>query len=77
VTSEKHCPECREPLRSIQLLDATAPGVGHKGVHHTRLAYASSGAEPGLPMGAVPKEGHVRAFICDQCGRILLYGGKA
>jgi hypothetical protein len=74
--AQRTCPDCRQPLRSIRILDATAIvfGAEQGGAAHVELSYSAIDAKPGWFTGAVPREGLVRAWLCPDCGRILLYG---
>lgn len=71
------CPDCREPLQNIKLVDATHPGLTLTGSHHVELGYAAEDATPSFFTRAIPRLGNVRGLICPGCGRILLYGQPA
>ena len=73
-SEKKVCPDCQHDLQPIKMLDATSPGYKHEGVMHTELAYAAPDAAASFFLHAVPKAGVVKAWICPECGRILLYG---
>lgn len=72
-----HCPDCREPLQHVKLLDATQPGWNAAGAQHVELGYAAEDAKPSFFLRAIPRLGVVRGLICPGCGRILLYGQPA
>jgi hypothetical protein len=61
----KKCPECAGEMGPIYLIDR-----GH-GNNHREMEYA---VEEGGWLFRLPAEGKVHAFICVECGRILLYG---
>jgi hypothetical protein len=62
------CPDCREPMQPIQLLDET-----HQGKQRA-LSYAASDARPSIWHGRIPVAGKVFASICLACSRIVLRG---
>ena len=64
-TTGKKCPECDAEMGPIYLIDR-----GH-GDQHRDMEYA---AEEGWFLWRFPTAGKVRAFMCNECGRILLYG---
>ena len=68
---ERKCPDCREDMCPITLLDKTHPSGMHQ-----HLEYALPGAQRSSCWlgGRFPIGGLVAAYICGQCGRILLYG---
>lgn len=63
--SGKSCPECSAEMAPVYLIDR-GHGNSHKG-----LEYA---AEEGWWPFRLPSAGKVHAFMCSECGRILLYG---
>ena len=69
------CPDCHSELKSIRIVDATDRGMG-AGISHVELSYASSLVEQSGVSGTVPISGAVRAKLCENCGRIMLYGTK-
>lgn len=65
------CPDCRIVMHSIRLIDKT-----HQG-RHSDLEYALPDAQRSFWLGGYPVEGIVKAYMCDRCGRILLFGEAA
>ncbi len=65
---EKSCPDCNEAMTEIRLIDKA-----HSNVHQD-VEYALAVAKRGFWLGRFPVEGKVAAFMCGQCGRIILYG---
>ena len=63
----KTCPECSRSLREITIIDRA-----YRPVHQT-VEYAAGDAERGVWLGRFPIEGRILGFVCDQCGRVLLY----
>jgi hypothetical protein len=55
-------------MHRIRLLDKTHYNV------HAALEYAVPDAKRGFWTGRFPIEGRVGAFMCDSCGRLVLYG---
>lgn len=70
---QKDCPDCASPLRPVKVVDATHNLPAKTGGAHVELAYAALDAQPSFFMKAIPREGVLRAFICEACGRALLY----
>jgi hypothetical protein len=52
----------------IRLIDKSH---GH---YHADMEYTVPEAQRGFWMGRYPVEGRVAAYMCDHCGRLLLYG---
>ena len=71
-----NCPDCEVELRPIKLLDATNQGMGSEGVGHVEQAYAAENAQASWYTQTVPKSGTVKAKICPECGRIILFGSS-
>lgn len=67
----KTCPGCDRVLTPIQLIDKIGMGITPHGV----LEYAVGEAERSKWTGQFPVEGRVHAYMCDVCGRVLLYAG--
>jgi hypothetical protein len=67
------CPDCESPLRPIKLLDATETGWSDHGSQHVELSYAAPKSEGNFFTGTIPKAGTVKAKVCPDCGRILLF----
>ena len=68
----KTCPECDVELRPVKVLDATH-SLPKTGSRHVELAYAATDAKPTGFQKTIPKEGVLRAMLCPECGRTLLY----
>jgi hypothetical protein len=64
---ERPCPDCGGGTHYIQLFDK-----GHGQVHHD-LEYALPEAKRGRWLPMFPVEGKIIAYLCDGCGRVLLY----
>jgi hypothetical protein len=65
----RKCPDCEGSLHEIKLIDKTGEYS-----RHDPLEYALPEAERSFWLGRYAVEGKVVAYMCDQCGRILLYG---
>ncbi len=65
---ERKCPDCDGTTKHIRLIDK-AHGGGN-----TDLQYAVPEADRSFWMARFPIAGTVAAYMCDHCGRILLYG---
>jgi hypothetical protein len=58
-------------MKAIQIIDKTARGP--MGVH-SDLEYTVPEAKRSIWTGLLPIEGKISAFMCDGCGRVILYG---
>jgi hypothetical protein len=65
---DRKCPDCGGKVEAIKLIDKSHMGV------HTQMEYTVPEARRGFWMGTFPVEGKVDAFMCEQCGRIQLFG---
>ena len=63
----RQCPECECPLKGIRIIDKAYRPM------HASLEYAAGDAERGVWMGRFPIEGEIEGYLCDKCGRVLLY----
>lgn len=63
----QRCPDCDVLLSPIRLLQ------GATGQARGELAYAPADAKPSLWNAAFPVAGSIRALLCAECGRVLLY----
>ncbi len=72
-TSRKSCPDCKRTLTPIQIIDKKGVGITPHGV----LEYTVSEAKPSMWTGQFPVEGKVHAYMCDGCGRVLMYAQVA
>ena len=69
----RECPDCKAQLRDVKLIDATAHDLLMEGCQHVDLTYAALDSDKSLFFGKVPALGRVRAKLCPECGRMLLY----
>jgi hypothetical protein len=69
----QNCPECETELQPIKIIDATSPGPSDKGIAHVELSYSSPDAKPSFFSHAIKREGTLKATMCPNCGRVLLY----
>lgn len=67
-TKERVCPDCQSALHEVKILDTAHYNV------HTNLEYAVPEAKRSFWTVRYPVAGQVAAFMCEGCGRILLYG---
>lgn len=63
----KTCPDCDRPMTGIRLIDKAYRPI------HSTLDYAAADVERGIWLGRFPIEGQIEGFMCDKCGRVLLY----
>jgi hypothetical protein len=70
------CPDCEGDLVNIKLLDATDSSRAGEGTGHVELTYAAPAAAASFFTRTVAKSGTVKAKLCNQCGRILLYASR-
>jgi hypothetical protein len=66
------CPDCKESLAEIKIIDATAQALD-SGISHVELAFASPMAGKSSYTKTIPIAGTVKAKLCAGCGRIFLY----
>jgi hypothetical protein len=68
------CVECQEPMTPIVIMDKLHPGpTKHR--YTGSLEYRLPDDNLSFRTGKYPTAGSVRAFMCEGCGRITLYGG--
>ena len=67
MSAERKCPNCDKPMARVQIIDKVQLG-------HTYLEYAVGEADRNIWTATFPVEGRVASFMCDTCGRIVLYG---
>lgn len=65
------CPDCRCALSPIRLVNDMATQG-----HGSGLVYVHSEAKRNLWSGKFPVQGTVEAFMCSDCGRVLLYATR-
>ena len=63
----KKCPDCGQSSKRIQMIDKVQMG-------HSFPEYAVGEVERSIWTAKFPIEGRVASYMCDQCGRITLYG---
>ncbi|MCA9176098.1 MAG: hypothetical protein KDB14_16545 [Planctomycetales bacterium] len=68
-----NCPDCEGRLEPVMIIDATDRGMGG-GVGHVELSYAPSNSVASSITQTITSAGQVKAMMCVECGRILLYG---
>ena len=73
--SPKVCMECQGPMSPIIVMDRQ-PGVARLSVTGS-LEYRLPEDRVSFWTGKYPTAGEVRAFMCEGCGRIALYGAAA
>ena len=69
AAEQKQCPDCGQALKRIQMIDKVQMG-------HSYPEYAVGEAERSLWTAKFPIEGRIASYMCDQCGRITLYGER-
>ncbi len=63
----KKCPDCDCAMTEIRVIDRAYHPI------HGPLEYAAGDAKRGIWLGRFPIEGRIKSFMCDMCGRVLLY----
>jgi hypothetical protein len=71
--TSKPCVECEGSMSPIIIMDRYHGA--HEG-HSQALRYRQPDDHLSFWTGKYPSAGVVRAFLCGDCGRIALYGGK-
>ena len=67
------CPDCNGELQQVMLIDATDQGMGG-GLGHVELSYAAPNSIASAMTRTIRSAGKVKAKMCCDCGRILLFG---
>jgi hypothetical protein len=62
------CPDCQLPAHEIRL--TFGPGF----TNISEITYSLPESRPSFWTSSVPVEGSLAAYLCDQCGRVMLYG---
>lgn len=62
------CPDCKGPTHPIRIIDKT------HGEMHADLEFTLPEARQSFWLGRYPVAGRVTAYMCGECGRVLLYG---
>ena len=68
------CAECQGTMSPIIIMDK-APGAARHS-YTAPLEYRLPDDRVSFWTGKYPSAGEVRAFMCEACGRIALYGGE-
>jgi len=68
------CVECRGSVSPVIIMDKSPGGLSR--LHIGELEYRLTDDRVSFWTGQYPTAGKVRAFMCEGCGRIALYGGK-
>ena len=68
TNKERKCPDCAGAMGPIRLIDKAQGGT------HAELEYGLSETSRSFWMARFAIEGQIRAYMCQQCARILLYG---
>ena len=69
------CVECQGAMSPIIIMDKSHPGpTRHR--HTGPLEYRLPDDRLSFWTGKYATAGEVRAFMCQECGRIALYGGE-
>jgi hypothetical protein len=71
-TEDKKCPDCRGSLKPIQIVGKKTKNMGI--LKEDEWQYTVPEAKRSFWTGALPIEGKITAYMCDGCGRVLLYG---
>ena len=66
----KKCPDCKTDLQPIKIVDQLGHGGTRVGLAYTRGEEPKTSAWSGKMTNST---GHVHAFICDRCARVLFY----
>lgn len=64
---QRDCPDCNKAMAEIRLIDKSDYGI------HTDMEYALAESKRSWT-SYFPLGGKVTAFMCGECGRIVLYG---
>ena len=70
------CPDCEGRMEQVKLIDATDRSMGG-GAGHVELSYAASQAVGSQFTQSIPSSGTVKARMCVNCGRMILYGSNS
>jgi hypothetical protein len=71
--ARRACPDCKSQMFPVKLIDATGSGISGEGISHVEFCYAAEDADASFLTRTVAKAGVVRAALCGECGRIVLY----
>jgi len=68
----RKCQDCDGDLQAIRLIDQGIRWFG-TGKFEGDLEYSGTEAKPSWT-GKLPLEGKITAFMCQDCGRVILFG---
>ena len=71
-TNDKKCPDCDGSMKAIKIVDRLLEGLVI--TKNNELAYTVPEAKRSFWTGVLPIEGRIIAYMCEVCGRVLLYG---
>ena len=73
--ADRECPDCKGRLTEIKLIGTgwENPLTGIAVQTELRI-FSEAQAERGSFSGVFPQAGKVEPYICNECGRIFLYG---
>ena len=66
------CPDCGASMKAIRIVDKKTKDMGT--LRDNDLEYTVPEAKRSFWTGILPIEGKIIAYMCDGCGRVLLYG---
>jgi len=73
--ADRECPDCKGKLTAIKLIgtgwENPLTGIA---VQTDLRSYSEADAQRGSFSGVFPQTGQVESFMCNDCGRIFLYG---
>jgi hypothetical protein len=67
MNSTKTCPDCKQGMKRIQIIDKVQLG-------HSYMEYTVGEADRNIWTAKFPVEGRIGAYMCDHCGRVVMYG---
>jgi hypothetical protein len=72
---DRQCPDCKGKLTGIKLIGSGWENpISGIGVQTELRSYSAAEAQRGSILGRFPQAGKVESFMCNDCGRIFLYG---
>jgi hypothetical protein len=71
----RKCADCQGAMSPIIIMDKSGPGLTRHSVIGS-LEYRLPDDRVSFWTGKYPTAGPVEAFLCQECGRIVLYGAR-